>query len=102
MPSGASPQRGTTGQPEPEVRPGTPGKEPPAVPRDLPDQQAGAREEDPLDVRWQRESEQADGGTEPEPDESVPEPDESGAGRRGAPFAGGVHPDQPVPDESSA
>nr|WP_202455674.1 hypothetical protein [Streptomyces sp. SID8367] len=61
----------------------------------MPDQQAGAPGEDPLDVpgQAQKESEGA------EPDESVPEPDESGAGRRGAPRTGGVRPDQPVPDE---
>ncbi|MER5949008.1 hypothetical protein ABT127_23455 [Streptomyces sp. NPDC001904] len=87
-----------TSRPEPEVRPETPGKRPPVVPRDLPDQQAGAHAKDPLDVPGQAEPE-ADGT---EPDTSVPEPDESGAGRRGAPRSGGVRPDQPVPDEPSA
>ncbi|MFF3935411.1 hypothetical protein [Streptomyces phaeofaciens] len=60
------------------------------VPRDLPDQQAGAGD-DPWDAD---ESDPAESGT---PD--TPDTDEAGTGRRGAPHAAGVHPDQPVPDE---
>ncbi|MEV3859144.1 hypothetical protein AB0J38_33135 [Streptomyces sp. NPDC050095] len=89
----------TDRQPDPEVRPETPGKHPPVVPRDLPDQQAGAREEDPLEVRWQRQPNPEE--EEPEPDDSVPDPDEAGAGRRGRPLAGGFRTDQPAPDEPS-
>ncbi|MYW64117.1 hypothetical protein GTY65_08525 [Streptomyces sp. SID8379] len=84
--------------PEPDVRPETPGKRPPVVPRDLPDQQAGAHDIDPLDIGGGPPEDEADDGT---PDETVPEPDESGTGRRGAPRSGGVRPDQPVPDEPS-
>ncbi|MEV5612647.1 hypothetical protein [Streptomyces sp. NPDC052225] len=84
-----------TRHPEPEIRPETPGKEPPAVPRDPPDQQAGAHDGDPLDVPAPDGSHDED----EEPDETMPEPDESGSGRKGAPRSGGVHPEQPVPDE---
>ncbi|MBO1335543.1 hypothetical protein J3486_30380 [Streptomyces sp. VRA16 Mangrove soil] len=78
------------------MRPETPGRRPPAVPRDLPDQQAGAHDGDPLDVPGERGEDEA-----ATPDETMPETDESGTGRRGAPRSGGVHPDQPVPDEPS-
>ncbi|MFE8015272.1 hypothetical protein ACFU3O_21340 [Streptomyces antibioticus] len=61
------------------------------VPRDLPDQQAGAGD-DPWDV------DESD-PTEPEDGPDTPDTDEAGTGRRGAPHASGVHPDQPVPDE---
>ncbi|MFJ1896205.1 MULTISPECIES: hypothetical protein [unclassified Streptomyces] len=66
------------------------------IPRDPPDQQAGA-DEDPLDVV---------GGTKrltaERPDPEIPDPDEAGTGRRGAPAAGRhPHRDHPVPDEPS-
>ncbi|MGW4565893.1 hypothetical protein ACWEN3_26940 [Streptomyces sp. NPDC004561] len=69
-----------------------PGNGPEPVPRDLPDQQAQG-EDDPWD---------AAPGQKPD-DESeadrLPDPDEAGAGPRGAPRAGTVHPGQPAPDE---
>ncbi|NEB76026.1 hypothetical protein G3I40_12450 [Streptomyces sp. SID14478] len=75
--------------PDPEVRPETPGKRPPAVPRDLPDQQAGAHEEDPLDVQGH-------------PEEGQTQPDEAEPDHRGDPPPGGSKTDHPVPDEPSA
>ncbi|MEV6396246.1 hypothetical protein AB0M39_15960 [Streptomyces sp. NPDC051907] len=65
------------------------------VPRDMPDQQA-ADEGDRLDADPEGADEGAsDGGGE------LPDVDEAGAGPRGAARGGGVHPEQPVPDESS-
>ncbi|SDK24236.1 haloacid dehalogenase superfamily, subfamily IA, variant 3 with third motif having DD or ED/haloacid dehalogenase superfamily, subfamily IA, variant 1 with third motif having Dx(3-4)D or Dx(3-4)E [Streptomyces indicus] len=73
-----------------------PGDQSDAVPRDLPDQQA--REDDPWDLREPGTDESAEeGGAE----EDVPDLDESGTGRRGAPRQGGAHPEHPVPDEPS-
>ncbi|MFI5794510.1 hypothetical protein [Streptomyces sp. NPDC051677] len=70
-----------------------PGEDGAPVPRDLPDQQADGGE-DPWDA------------TDPEtPDESaqdVPDTDEAGTGRRGAPRAESGQSDHPVPDEPSA
>ncbi|MBT2393269.1 hypothetical protein J7E87_28525 [Streptomyces sp. ISL-1] len=67
------------------------------VPRDPPDQQQSQEGGDPLDAHGPDEfAEQAN-----EPDQSIPDMDETGAGRRGAPRSGGVHPEQPVPDEPS-
>ncbi|POX47165.1 hypothetical protein C3489_30410 [Streptomyces sp. Ru71] len=71
-----------------------PGERADPVPRDLPDQQADAGE-DPWDAGPAGE----DAGTGDEPD--VPDTDEAGTGREGAPHAAGVNPDQPVPDEPS-
>ncbi|MFD3918538.1 hypothetical protein [Streptomyces sp. NPDC058595] len=78
-----------------------------AVPRDLPDQHARPGE-DPLDVDVEGlgssdEPEDAPDTAEApdEPDQSLPDADEAGAGRRGEPNTGGVHPEQPVPDEPS-
>ncbi|MFE0728144.1 hypothetical protein ACFW2X_07830 [Streptomyces antibioticus] len=68
-----------------------PGGQGAPVPRDLPDQQAGAGD-DPWDV------DESD-PTEPEAGPDTPDTDEAGTGRRDAPHASGVHPDQPVPDE---
>lgn len=92
-----------------------PGENGVGIPRDLPDQQAGA-DEDPWEVApatAERESEKASGGpsgsdapAEPseaggtEPD--VPDTDEAGTGRQGAPHSASGNPEQPVPDESSA
>ncbi|MEU3278969.1 hypothetical protein [Streptomyces antibioticus] len=59
------------------------------VPRDPPDQQAGAGD-DPWDV---------DASDPTAPD--TPDTDEAGTGRRGAPHASGVRPEQPVPNEPS-
>jgi hypothetical protein len=67
------------------------------VPKDMPDQQA-KEGEDPLDLARPGA---LDEHTQDEPDESLPDMDETGAGRRGAPRSGGVHPEQPVPDEPS-
>ncbi|MEU2283315.1 hypothetical protein ABZ614_15550 [Streptomyces sp. NPDC013178] len=68
-----------------------PGENGTPVPRDLPDQQADAGQ-DPWDV---------DAPDQPE-DETVPDTDEAGTGRQGAPHTAGANPDQPVPDEPSA
>ncbi|MGW7378190.1 hypothetical protein [Streptomyces sp. NPDC054794] len=62
------------------------------VPRDLPDQQADAGE-DP----WEVSPDAASVGGD-----DVPDTDEAGTGRRGAPHSGAVHPEHPVPDEPSA
>lgn len=87
-----------------------PGENGDPVPRDLPDQQAGI-DDDPWEAaaptREQREQ-----GQRPDDDEDtgtgadgaegdVPDTDEAGTGRRGAPHSGTVHPEHPVPDESS-
>lgn len=75
-----------------------------AVPRDLPDQHARPGG-DPLDIDIEgmdspAEDDADDTDTADDPD--VPDaPDEAGAGRRGHPQTGGVHPEQPVPDEPS-
>ncbi len=89
-----------------------PGENGAGIPRDLPDQQAGAGE-DPWEVApaaAERESEKASGEpAEPSessesdvPDTDVPDTDEAGTGRRGAPHSASGNPEQPVPDESSA
>ncbi|MDL2075914.1 hypothetical protein QNN03_05625 [Streptomyces sp. GXMU-J15] len=62
------------------------------VPRDLPDQLAGAGE-DPWDVNPE------DLDTAPE---DTPEPDEAGTGRKGSRKDANVHPEHPAPDESTA
>ncbi|MEV0174259.1 hypothetical protein AB0I00_24455 [Streptomyces sp. NPDC050803] len=62
------------------------------VPRDMPDQQVGAGE-DPWDVDPADVDEETD---------DVPGADEAGAGRQSGPRSASVHPEQPVPDESSA
>lgn len=74
-----------------------------AVPRDLPDQHARPGD-DPLDVDIEGlDPSDGDLGDPDAPDASdVPDaPDEAGAGRRASPHPGGVHPEQPVPDEPS-
>ncbi|MFI0816539.1 hypothetical protein ACH4TX_36465 [Streptomyces sp. NPDC021098] len=74
-------------------RPEAPGESAPAIPRDLPDQQAQGGP-DPLDIT---------GGTPhtapPHHPEDVPDLDEPGTRRRGKGHSGGVHPEAPVPDE---
>lgn len=46
-----------------------------------------------------RPTEEAEESGTPVP-KDLPDMDETGAGRRGAPHSGGVHPEQPVPDEA--
>ncbi|MET4657579.1 MULTISPECIES: hypothetical protein [Streptomyces] len=80
-----------------------PGENGAAVPRDLPDQQAGPGE-DPWEVApaaAERESEKKSGRLE-EPESDVPDTDEAGTGRQGAPHSASVNPEQPAPDESPA
>ncbi|CAL9626618.1 hypothetical protein [Streptomyces sp. enrichment culture] len=67
------------------------------VPRDMQDQEAGAGTEDRWDAAPELSEDTADDAA---PD--VPDTDEAGTGRRGAPHASGTHPEQPVPDEPSA
>ncbi|MCX2927762.1 hypothetical protein [Streptomyces sp. NEAU-W12] len=80
-----------------------PGENGQGVPRDLPDQQAGEGE-DPWEVApgvdEDAGEETGDDSGERRPD--VPDTDEAGTGRRGAPHSASADPDQPVPDESSA
>ncbi|MBZ6136251.1 hypothetical protein [Streptomyces olivaceus] len=104
-----------------------PGENGTPVPRDLPDQQAGDHD-DPWEAaaptREQREhlqglddeeaegegdETQGEGGADAEeergdtgagPATDVPDTDEAGTGRQGAPHSGAVHPEHPVPDES--
>ncbi|MFI5659054.1 hypothetical protein [Streptomyces sp. NPDC051684] len=77
-------------------------REPDAVPRDPPDQQAYPDETGTAEPGTDHEAEGgADRAPEPEaePDATVPDSDVAGTGRAGAPHAPGIHPDQPVPDE---
>ncbi|MFE4052538.1 hypothetical protein [Streptomyces sp. YIM B13518] len=80
-----------------------PGENGAGVPRDLPDQQAGAGE-DPWEVApgaaERRSEDEADEPEEPESD--VPDTDEAGTGRKGAPHSASGNPQQPVPDEPPA
>ncbi|MFZ4153376.1 hypothetical protein [Streptomyces pseudogriseolus] len=84
-----------------------PGENGVGVPRDMPDQQAGP-DEDPWEVApaaAERESERkAEEPGEPDGDESaedVPDTDEAGTGRQGAPHSAASYPEAPVPDEST-
>ena len=70
--------------------------DPRPIPRDLPDQQAGP-EEDPLDVVGGSMQSSTDGP----PDLEIPDTDEAGTARRGAPQHGEGS-GHPAPDESSA
>jgi hypothetical protein len=70
-----------------------PGPDTESVPRDLPDQQADEGQDDPWEVPVEAAADTAD-----ERDD-VPDTDEAGTGRQGAPHSAGVHPEQPVPDE---
>ncbi|WP_055491008.1 hypothetical protein [Streptomyces sp. TP-A0356] len=72
-----------------DQQPEGPGEKADPIPRDMPDQQAHEGE-DPWDVR------------PGEDDADVPDTDEAGTGRQGAPQSGAVHPEHPVPDESTA
>ncbi|MEU2898097.1 hypothetical protein ABZ690_18780 [Streptomyces sp. NPDC006967] len=82
-----------------------PGENGAAVPRDLPDQQAGP-DEDPWEVApaaAERESEKKAGESdEAESAPDVPDTDEAGTGRQGAPHSASGNPEQPVPEEPSA
>ncbi|MER0449848.1 hypothetical protein ABR738_35795 [Streptomyces sp. Edi4] len=78
---------------------GAPVPEP--IPRDLPDQQAGA-EGDPWEAADDADAEGTEGtprGDRPDPE--IPDTDEAGTGRRGAPHSGSTRPDHPVPHEST-
>ncbi|MFD5126664.1 hypothetical protein [Streptomyces olindensis] len=81
-----------------------PGENGEPVPRDMPDQQADAGE-DPWEVAprftgtGEDENDQADEAGEPADD--VPDTDEAGTGRQGAPRSGTAQTEHPVPDESS-
>ncbi|MGI5275587.1 hypothetical protein [Streptomyces rochei] len=92
-----------------------PGENGDPVPRDMPDQQAGAGD-DPWEAaaptREQLEqgqrTEDADADADDAADDEdgtggtdVPDTDEAGTGRQGHPHSGAVHPEHPVPDESS-
>ncbi len=81
-----------------------PGENGVGVPRDLPDQQAGP-DEDPWEVApatAERESERkAEESEGPESEEDVPDTDEAGTGRQGAPHSAASYPEAPVPDEST-
>ncbi|MET7606186.1 hypothetical protein ABZU45_27980 [Streptomyces avermitilis] len=72
-----------------------PGENGDPIPRDLPDQQARASE-DPWDA-----ASAGSGKADPddEPDLDVPDTDEAGTGRQGAPHSAAVNPEHPVPDE---
>ncbi|CAL9277597.1 MULTISPECIES: hypothetical protein [Streptomyces] len=90
-----------------------PGENGDPVPRDMPDQQAGAGD-DPWEAaaptREQLEqgqrTEDADDADDADDEDGtggtdVPDTDEAGTGRQGHPHSGAVHPEHPVPDESS-
>lgn len=83
-----------------------PGENGAGIPRDLPDQQAGAGE-DPWEVApaaAERESGKAAGGPDEPPesaDADLPDTDEAGTSRQGAPDPASGGPEHPVPDESS-
>ncbi|WP_314219986.1 hypothetical protein [Streptomyces zaehneri] len=86
-------------------RPESPGGSGHPIPRDLPDQQADGGE-DPWDIGSPERA--AASGESGAPSESggdgenapdVPDTDEAGTGRRGAPRAGSGQADQPVPEE---
>lgn len=81
-----------------------PGEHGDPVPRDLPDQQADGGE-DPWEVtpdRGKGDSRDAEEPEETTESTDVPDTDEAGTGREGAPHSGSVNPEQPVPDEPSA
>lgn len=84
-----------------------PGEHGDPVPRDLPDQQAGAGE-DPWEAAPTRaadddeENAENAGSDEPAADAAdVPDTDEAGTGRQGAPQSAAANPEQPVPEEPS-
>lgn len=74
-----------------------PESRPKPVPKDMPDQQAGA-DDDP----WEVDDNPAGTATPERPDPEVPDTDEAGTGRRGAPHSGSGRSEVPVPDEPTA
>ncbi|CAL9351564.1 hypothetical protein [Streptomyces sp. enrichment culture] len=82
----------------------SPGENGAGVPRDMPDQQAGP-DEDPWEVApaaAERESERkAEEADRPDSTDDVPDTDEAGTGRQGAPHSAASYPEAPVPDEST-
>ena len=74
-----------------------PNARPKPVPRDMPDQQAGDGG-DP----WEVDDNPAGTRAHERPDPEVPDTDEAGTGRRGAPHSGSRRPEDPVPDEPTA
>jgi hypothetical protein len=85
-----------------------PGENGDPVPRDLPDQQVHEGD-DPWDVTVESDgSEGTNGSGESagddgaEPGSDVPDTDEAGTGRQGAPRSDTVHPEHPDADESTA
>lgn len=71
------------------------GADPRPIPRDPPDQQA-APDEDPWDAVGSTQE-----GVDERPDAQIPDTDEAGTARRGAPQHG-RSPAHPAPDESTA
>jgi hypothetical protein len=72
----------------------------------MPDQQADDGE-DPWEVAPRftgtgKDDSRESGDEADEPAGDVPDTDEAGTGRQGAPRSGTVHPEHPVPDEPSA
>lgn len=67
------------------------------VPRDMPDQQASGGG-DP----WEVDDNPAGTKAHERPDPEVPDTDEAGTGRRGAPNSASRRPEHPVPDEPTA
>ncbi|MFJ8630518.1 hypothetical protein [Streptomyces sp. NPDC093568] len=73
-----------------------PGESPDPVPRDLPDQQAGAGEEDPWEVPVKPPADDEEA-------EDVPDTDEAGTGRQGTPQPSGTaRSEHPTPQEPPA
>ncbi|MFJ7902026.1 hypothetical protein ACIQ6V_16310 [Streptomyces sp. NPDC096198] len=75
-----------------------PGEKPRPIPRDMPDQQARPTD-DPWDIRTRREDRPRTAEDAARTADDVPDTDEAGTGRRGAPHRGTVHPEHPAPDE---
>ncbi|MGV9566319.1 hypothetical protein [Streptomyces sp. NPDC003480] len=84
-----------------EERQQDPGERARPIPRDMPDQQARSAE-DPWDVHTSRDD-RAHAPDTAETAQDVPDTDEAGTGRRGAPRSPTDHSptDHPVPDEPS-
>ncbi|MBX9362653.1 hypothetical protein [Streptomyces sp. WAC04114] len=83
-----------------------PGENGDPIPRDMPDQQADDGE-DPWEVAPRfsgtggNDTRKSDEETD-EPADDVPDTDEAGTGRQGAPRSGTEQTEHPVPDEPSA
>ncbi|MFF9118902.1 hypothetical protein ACF09Y_25465 [Streptomyces massasporeus] len=83
-----------------------PGENGDPIPRDMPDQQADDGE-DPWEVAPRfsgtggNDTRKSDEETD-EPADDVPDTDEAGTGRQGAPRSGREQTEHPVPDEPSA